>query len=230
MLLLSDPRVADVPVVDGGEPLLDLRGESRMLVDLRKCAGAGAWARVRDGAALRLLVAQDSLPDGLRLLVVEGHRPAALEQRCFDEHRSKVEQAHPDWSAQQLDAEASKQVAPPSVAPRPCGAAVDLTLWADGEELDLGTAINATPGPATRPASPLRRTSAPRPGRAARSWVLRSATRGSSATRRSGGTGPSAPRAGLRSRLRRARSTGPCDGASRRDPTHRSHRVRAVRP
>lgn len=123
---------------------MDLRGESCLLVDLRKRDGDGAWARVRDGVALRLLVAQDSLPDGLRLLVVEGHRPAALEQRCFDEHRSKVEQAHPDWSAQQLDVEAGKRVAPPSVAPRPCGAAVDLTLWADGKELDLGTAINAT--------------------------------------------------------------------------------------
>lgn len=31
------------------------------------------------------------------------------------------------------------------MAPHPAGAAVDLTLWADDAELDLGTPVNSTP-------------------------------------------------------------------------------------
>ncbi len=145
VLLLSDPRVAAVPAIDCGEPLVDLRDQSRLLVDRRKKDQSGAWARVREGIEQRLLAAQDALPDGVRLLIVEGHRPAALQQHYFDSHRADVQRAHPAWSAKQLDRETSKHISPPAVAPHPCGAAVDLTLWADGAELDLGTAMNATP-------------------------------------------------------------------------------------
>lgn len=124
---------------------MDLREQSRLLVDLCKQDQFGAWARVREGVQQRLLAAQDALPAGIRLLIVEGHRPAALQQHYFESHRADVEQAHPTWSAHQLDRETSKHVSPPAVAPHPCGAAVDLTLWAGDAELDLGTAINATP-------------------------------------------------------------------------------------
>lgn len=145
MLLLSDPRVAAIPVLDCGQPLVDLREDGRLLMDLRKQDQTGAWARVRQGIFQRLLAAQQTLPAGVRLLIVEGHRPAALQRRYFDGHRADVQRAHPTWSAQQLDEETSKHISPPAVAPHPCGAAVDLTLWAGGVELDLGTAINATP-------------------------------------------------------------------------------------
>lgn len=145
MLLLSDPQVAAIPVRDCGEALVDLRESGRFLVDTRKKDPVGSWAQIRVGVRDRLLTAQDDLPDGVRLLVVEGHRPADLQQYYFDGHCADLEKSHPHWTADRLRAEASKHVSPPSVAPHPCGAAVDLTLWADGAELDLGTAMNATP-------------------------------------------------------------------------------------
>ena len=41
---------------------------------------------------------------------------------------------------------ASRYVSPPEIAPHSAGAAVDLTLCTeDGQELDLGTSVNANP-------------------------------------------------------------------------------------
>ncbi len=145
MLLLSDPAVHAIPVMECGEELIDLRSRADLLVDARKQDPAGAWSRLRTGVLDRLLVAQGTLPAGIRLLIVEGHRPASLQRHYFNDYRSELQKAHPAWSAERLDTEASKHVSPPDVAPHPCGAAVDLTLWADGAELDLGTPVNATP-------------------------------------------------------------------------------------
>lgn len=146
MLLLSDPTVAAVPTYECGEKLADVRDAPGLLLDMRKQDPAGAWCQLRTGVIERLLQARQALPDGLRLLIVEGYRPAALQQHYFDSHRRELADSHPEWSPQRLDNEASKHVAPPTVAPHPCGAAVDLTLaHDDGTELDLGTEINATP-------------------------------------------------------------------------------------
>lgn len=145
MLLLSDPLIAAATVRDCGEGLVDLRAGGRLLVDSRKADRAGAWARLRPGVVQRLVAAQATLPCGVRLLVIEGYRPPGLQRFYFDRHRDSVRQAHPDWPAELVDAEASKHVSPPAVAPHPCGAAVDLTLWRAGAEMDLGTPVNATP-------------------------------------------------------------------------------------
>lgn len=145
MLLLADPAVAAVIVRESGEDLIDLRDIPELLVDRRKQDPEGSWARLRAGVVARLLEAQRALPRDVRLLIIEGHRPAALQQRYFESHRADLARAHPDWDSGQLDEEASKHVSPPSVAPHPCGAAVDLTLVRHGVELDLGTPVNATP-------------------------------------------------------------------------------------
>lgn len=134
-----------MPAEDCGEELVDLRQMPELLVDMRKQDAAGAWARLREGVLTRLLYAHSSLPSGVRLLIIEGHRPATLQQLDFDGHRAHLAAAHPDWSPERLVTEASKHVSPPSVAPHPCGAAVDLTLVRDGRELDLGTPVNAMP-------------------------------------------------------------------------------------
>jgi zinc D-Ala-D-Ala dipeptidase len=66
---------------------------------------------------------------------------------------------------------ASRYVSPPEIAPHSAGAAIDLTLCGgDGTELDLGTPVNASPGPTSppgRPAAPMspasKRAGSPRP-------------------------------------------------------------------
>jgi D-alanyl-D-alanine dipeptidase len=146
ILLLSDPAVAAVPIVDNGEPLVDLRCVNDLRVDPRKHDGDGAFAHARAGVAEQLLAAQAALPHGLRLLVVECYRPPALQQRYFSEYRAELATSRPDAEDSTLDVLASRYISPIAVAPHCTGGAVDLTLCTlDGEELDLGTAVNASP-------------------------------------------------------------------------------------
>jgi D-alanyl-D-alanine dipeptidase len=145
IILMSDARVAAVPVEECGEALVDVRGD--LLVDDRKHKDAhGAEVHLRQSVLDRLLRAQALLPGGLRLLFVEGYRPPALQRRYFEEYADELRAGHPDWSADRIRASASRFVSPPEIAPHSAGAAVDLTLAdAEGRELDLGTEMNASP-------------------------------------------------------------------------------------
>lgn len=147
IILMADPRVAAIPVRECGERLVDVRQDGRLLVDQRKWHdSAGAFGWLRDGVLARLGEAQAQLPDGMRLLFVEGYRPPALQRRYFDEYAARLRAERPGWSAERVREAASRYVSPPEIAPHSAGAAVDLTLAdADGRELDLGTRMNATP-------------------------------------------------------------------------------------
>jgi zinc D-Ala-D-Ala dipeptidase len=134
-ILLSDPRVRAVPVVESGEPVVRLP---------RDISPAGAL--VRATLAQRLLAADAALPRGVRLRVVEGHRPLAAQRAIITAYAAEVRAAHPGASAAELERLTSRFVAPVDVAPHVAAAAVDLTLVdVCGEELDLGTPIDATP-------------------------------------------------------------------------------------
>jgi D-alanyl-D-alanine dipeptidase len=146
IVLMSDPRVAAVPLQECGEPLTDVRRRPALLVDERKQDPAGAFAHLRQGVLDRLLDAQGHLPPGTRLLFVEGYRPPSLQRRYFDTYATDLRAEHPEWSAAQIRSAASRYVSPPEIAPHSAGAAVDVTLAdADGHELDMGTRMNATP-------------------------------------------------------------------------------------
>ncbi len=134
-ILLSDPRVGAIPVIECGEPLVALGPEF-----------GPALARVRADLAARLQAARGNLPDGIGLQVVEGHRPELVQRQIIARYSSEVAAAHPGIGAADLERLTSRFVAPLAVAPHVAGAAVDLTLVdAGGDELDLGTPIDATP-------------------------------------------------------------------------------------
>ncbi|MFD8543917.1 nitrilase-related carbon-nitrogen hydrolase [Streptomyces sp. NPDC059649] len=145
--LMSDPAVAAIPVKECGEPLVDVRTAAPGL----QVAGdlvdeQGAFAHLREGVLRRLLDAQRALPDGLRLQFVEGYRPPGLQRQYFEEYAGELRAAHPDWDGARVHQAASRYVSPPEIAPHSAGGAVDLTLvTADGEEVDMGTPINASP-------------------------------------------------------------------------------------
>ncbi|MYS17928.1 M15 family metallopeptidase [Streptomyces sp. SID4982] len=146
VVLMADRRVAAVPVRECGEPLVDVRAHGGLRVDPRRDDAAGAFAHLRQGVLHRLLHAQSLLPDGLRLLYVEGYRPPALQRRYFEEYAGALGRDNPEWPPAHVREAASRYVSPPEMAPHGAGAAVDLTLVdADGRELDLGTRLNADP-------------------------------------------------------------------------------------
>lgn len=144
--LMSDPKVAAVPVEECGERLVDARHGGTLLVDTRAQDADDAFALLREGLLARLLHAQTLLPGGLRLLFVEGYRPPGLQRSYFEEYEGRLRAIHPTWPAERLHAAASRYVSPPEIAPHSAGSAVDLTLAdADGRELDLGTRMDADP-------------------------------------------------------------------------------------
>lgn len=132
-ILLSDPRVSAVPVRDIDEPLVAFD------------SGFGK-ALVRSGLATRLESARAALPSGIHLHVVEGYRPAHRQQAIIERYSASLRAAHPGIGEPELHALTSRFVAPLAVAPHVAGAAVDVTLVDScGQELDLGTPIDATP-------------------------------------------------------------------------------------
>ncbi len=145
IVLMADPRVTAIPVTDNGEELTDVRDHALSVSSLR-ADEAGDFAHVRVGLAARLVQAQEALPRGIRLLLIEGYRPPARQQSYFEEYLVSLRQANPGSSAEQLRMLASRYVSPPEIAPHSAGAAIDLTLCTpSGAELDLGTPVNATP-------------------------------------------------------------------------------------
>ena len=134
-ILLSDPRVAAVPVLDSREALVALDPSF-----------GPARALVRQGVATRLATAQTLLSGGLRLRVVEGHRTVADQQAIINRYSAEVCADRPGISPGDLHELVSRFVAPVEVAPHVAGAAVDLTLVdAHGREVDMGTPVDATP-------------------------------------------------------------------------------------
>jgi zinc D-Ala-D-Ala dipeptidase len=145
VVLMSDPRVTTIPVSDVGEDLADVRDQGLRVSSMR-ADGAGDFAHVRAGLASRLLQAATTLPRGVHLLIIEGYRPLALQRRYFDDYLRSLRATVRDSDEERLRVLASRYVSPPEIAPHSAGAAVDLTLCTvDGTELDLGTAVNATP-------------------------------------------------------------------------------------
>ncbi|HUR05122.1 MAG TPA: M15 family metallopeptidase [Nonomuraea sp.] len=143
-MLISDPRVAAIPVRDNGEELADVRG--RLRVDERLADLSGAYAHLRSGLLARLERAERRLPDGFHLLIVEGYRPIDTQRRIFEEYRDGLRAAFPEMSPDEAHIAASRYVSPVDVAPHTAGAAVDLTLCApDGTEYDMGTQVNDNP-------------------------------------------------------------------------------------
>ncbi|MBM0123557.1 M15 family metallopeptidase [Pimelobacter simplex] len=134
-ILLSDPRVRAVPVAECGEPLV------RLPHDL-----SPAGALVRADLADRLVAADRLLPAGIRLRVVEGFRPVEEQRAIVASYGAELAALHPGIGEAALERLTSRFVAPVDVAPHVAGAAVDLTLVdITGDELDLGTPIDATP-------------------------------------------------------------------------------------
>jgi zinc D-Ala-D-Ala dipeptidase len=105
-ILLSDPRVAAVPVRDIDEPL----------VVFDSGFGSGQTL-VRSELATRLESARSALPSGIGLRVVEGYRPAHRQQAIIERYSAEIRAARPGIGEPELHILTSRYVAPLAVAP-----------------------------------------------------------------------------------------------------------------
>lgn len=142
-VLLSDPRVAAVPVVECGEPLV-VASVPRLRRTPDPVATPGAL--VRAGVARRLATADAALPPGVHLVLAEGWRSPAAQSAIVTRYRASVRADHPLADDDEVERLTSRYVSPVAVAPHVAGSAVDVTLVDDaGRELDLGCPLDATP-------------------------------------------------------------------------------------
>ena len=114
-VLLSDPEIAAIETSEGGEPAVDATG---LRVDRREARYNPLLRFVRAGLYERLLRAEQSLPPGVHLLLVEGYRPPAVQLQQFTAYVDVLRERNPDWTAERLRREASRFISPPEVAPR----------------------------------------------------------------------------------------------------------------
>jgi D-alanyl-D-alanine dipeptidase len=134
----SDPRLARVPIRDCGEALVDVLASAPLHV-------ANPETYLRHGVVERLVTAQSLLPRAVRLLIVDGYRPAA--QRC--QHPAcaleEARLANPGLAVGDMARLTGECTAPPPVAPHPTGGAVDITLsHGHSVEARAGLAVSPT--------------------------------------------------------------------------------------
>jgi D-alanyl-D-alanine dipeptidase len=135
-------RVSRVPVRDNGEPLVNV-AELDLGVSLAASHPWSSFPRVywvRRSVAEMLEAAQERLPAGVHLELLEGYRPLRIQRRLFAAAYRHLRSRHPRWTPAQLREAANVLVADPVVAPPPhsTGGAVDLMLVdADGQRLDM---------------------------------------------------------------------------------------------
>jgi D-alanyl-D-alanine dipeptidase len=142
MILLSDPRVQRVPVRECGEPLAQVADVASLRLDERERDVHEVWGQVRAGVLERLQVAAATLPADVTLVIIEGRRSQAEQQRRFDAYADKLRQTGVT-DPTQLRVRTSAFVSPVEVAPHCAGAAVDVTLVdGNGAELDMGGPVN----------------------------------------------------------------------------------------
>jgi D-alanyl-D-alanine dipeptidase len=146
VVLIGDPRIVAVPLEECGERFADFRNSAEVFVDesqqylgwQHRYFSCGRIALVE-----RVAAAACALPPGLAIKIVEVYRPPQVQRTAFAKYRAEVQALRPELDAAALDLEASRFIAPISVAPHPTGAAVDLTLCDErGNELDMGTSLN----------------------------------------------------------------------------------------
>ncbi len=150
-ILVADPEVAGVPVVECGEALVSVLEICPDLVldvsdEHQAHLGYQPDYRLRSGVAVRLHEARRLLEPGYDLLVKECFRSLEIQRQFFDEYLGDLRARYPMKTNSELHREASKYVAPPDVSAHPTGSAVDLTLIDQaGREVDMGTHYDADP-------------------------------------------------------------------------------------
>ena len=138
-----------IEIVDNGEALIPLSTSSQLVTYpfYAKMGIANAMSEcfVRESVFEKLHQVVKLIPEGKRLVVLDGWRPFSVQQHLFDTLINILKKSFPDHSEQYLHEKAKSLVSPPSSdlkAPSPhiTGGSVDVTLCDEmGRFLDMGT-------------------------------------------------------------------------------------------
>ena len=129
-----------VPIIDAGEPLVDLRDFCPSIT-----LHPGCLPFLRETVANMVNEVQERLPDGLTLTVGTALRTLTMQRGIRENFTKEMSEKHPEWSAATLARMLNRMVAPPDdVSPPPhlTGGALDVGLVGpDGQRLDFTSPI-----------------------------------------------------------------------------------------
>ena len=147
IVLIADPRVLAIPILDTSEALIDLRNQTKILYGPSpEIPNNLDYTRMRKTVYEKLKEAQTLLPKGLRFCIYEGYRSLSLQKMLFDNRLLVVKELYPTWSSHQLFDEAIKMVSPvvnkdgsSNIPPHSTGAAINIYLINEkGEAIEMG--------------------------------------------------------------------------------------------
>jgi D-alanyl-D-alanine dipeptidase len=125
-----------IRIEETGEPLVEIIHRRRGLF---VCCDRRIWARAT--VVEMLARAQESLPAGLHLFVIEGYRSLARQRVLYERFWAQSLAEHPEWPLSVRRRMVNRMIAPTDVTcpPGHCtGGALDVSLvTADGREIDM---------------------------------------------------------------------------------------------
>ncbi|WP_392538720.1 M15 family metallopeptidase [Legionella sp. 227] len=147
ILLIADPKIIAIPVIDNQEPMIDLINHPGISYGPSpEIPNNTDYTKMRKTIYEKLKKAQSLLPTGLRFCLYESYRSLTLQKSLFDTRHEKVKKKHPEWSAEQIFTETTRLVSPvinqdgsPNIPPHSTGAAIDVYLINEqGEAIEMG--------------------------------------------------------------------------------------------
>ncbi|MGE3920040.1 MAG: M15 family metallopeptidase [Gammaproteobacteria bacterium] len=147
IILIADPRILAVPVIENHEPMIELRDQDEIVFGPSpEILNNTDYTKLRKSVYEKLKQAQALLPKGMHFCLYEGYRSIKLQKMLFDNRYHSVKSQHPDWNQSELFAEAIKLVSPvinedgsKNIPPHSTGGAVDVYLIDDqGKPFDMG--------------------------------------------------------------------------------------------
>jgi len=150
MKLIPEKEIIKIPIKDNGEKLVYVKEFCPQIIinlalyikkeNKKSCKEA---TFVREGVAKRLVVAQNNLPKGYRLMLRCGYRTLSLQKKMYNKRYDKLKKENPQLSKEKLKDETSKFIAPIDIVPpHSTGGAIDISIIGPNrKELNMGTKI-----------------------------------------------------------------------------------------
>jgi zinc D-Ala-D-Ala dipeptidase len=147
MLLIADPKIIKLSIVENNEPFIDLKNQKVIAFGTSpEIPNNTDYTKMRKSVYDKLIQAQSRLPAGLKFCLYESYRSLSLQEKLFNNRFTEVKNLHPDWSHTDLFNETIKLVSPVknldgsvNVPPHSTGGAIDIYLIdANMNPIDMG--------------------------------------------------------------------------------------------
>jgi D-alanyl-D-alanine dipeptidase len=149
-ILIADPKVLAIPIVENDDPLIDLKDQTIIAFGPSpEIQGNTDYTKIRKSIYEKLVEAQHLLPNGLKFCLYEGYRSLNLQEKLFNDRYLELKQKHPSWKHEEIFIEATKMISPvinldgsQNIPPHSTGAAIDVYLInSENQPIDMGIKI-----------------------------------------------------------------------------------------